>query len=316
VRLVTFGVASAVGAHDRVGALVGDHVVDLADAHARMVAARPFGRRGGPALPATLLELLRWEDAGLEAARDAIDFATAEDVAHVPGDEVALRAPLPRPHSIRDFMLFEEHVLNMGGEVPEEWWRLPVHWKGNPDTVIGPDDEVPWPAYTEKLDYELELCAVIGRHGRPTTEDEAEAFIAGYSILNDWSARDIQLREMSVGLGPGLGKDFAISIGPCLATPDELDLSTARMRARVNGELWSEGSPGAMRFSFAQAICHLAQAQDLWPGDVLGSGTVGRGCGMELDRWLAPGDEVELEVEGLGVLRNRVAASVKQPQES
>lgn len=243
----------------------------------------------------------------MEATRAAFDYACSVDVARILLADVTLRAPLPRPHSIRDFMLFEEHVKNMQGRVPDEWFKLPVHWKGNPDTVFGPDDDIPWPAYTEKLDFELELCAVIGCRGRPRTAAEAETFIAGYSIFNDWSARDVQLREMSVGLGPGIGKDFAVSIGPCLTTPDEFDINTARMRVCVNGQLWAEGSMGAMQFSFAEAICHLAQAQELWPGEVLGSGTVGRGCGMELDRWLQPDDDVELEVDGIGVLRSHVS---------
>lgn len=311
MRLVTFAVGTVVGPVQRVGALHDGVVVDLAQAHASAQAGRPFGRRGGPPFPDSLLGLLAWEDAGMETARAALEFGLAHDVGRIAAADVQLCAPLPRPHSIRDFMLFEEHVRNMGGEVPPEWERLPVHWKGNPDTVHGPDDVVPWPSYTEKLDFELELCVVIGRCGRPRTVQDAAGFIAGYSIFNDWSARDIQLREMSVLLGPGLGKDFATSIGPCLVTPDEFDLAGARMRATVNDELWAEGSMGAMRFSFPEVIVHLAQGQELFPGDVLGSGTVGRGCGMELDRWLAPGDVVELEVDGIGALRNRVS-TVKQ----
>jgi len=190
--------------------------------------------------------------------------------------------------------------------VPKEWYEIPVYYKGNPDTVFGPDDDILWPAYTEKLDYELELCAVIGKRGRKVGEEDAPAYIAGYTIFNDWSARDIQFREMKVGLGPGLGKDFATSLGPCLVTPDEIDIYAAPMQARINGEVWSSGTQGAMRFDFAQIIAHLSNEQTLLPGDVLGSGTVGRGCGLELDRWLRPGDVVELEVEGIGILRNRV----------
>jgi 2-keto-4-pentenoate hydratase/2-oxohepta-3-ene-1,7-dioic acid hydratase in catechol pathway len=219
-----------------------------------------------------------------------------------------VRAPLTRPNSIRDFMLVEEHVRNSFGEVPAEWYEIPVYWKGNCDAVLGPDDDVPWPRYTEKLDYELELGAVIGRPVREATLEDAAASIAGFTIFNDWSARDIQFREMTVGLGPGLGKDFATSLGPCLTTADAFDVASARMSARVNGEVWSEGTLGAMRFSFPEVIAHLSEEQTLQPGDVLGSGTVGRGCGLELDRWIAPGDVVELEVEGIGTLRNRVAA--------
>jgi 2-keto-4-pentenoate hydratase/2-oxohepta-3-ene-1,7-dioic acid hydratase in catechol pathway len=275
VRLVTYRARGET--KDRVGVLAGDDVAEVLGA-------------------GSMLELLR---RGLDAVR------TGE---RVPLSEVTLRAPLPRPNSMRDFMLVEEHVRNSLGEVPAEWYEIPVYWKGNCDAVFGPEDEVPWPAYTEKLDYELEVGAVIGRRVRGVGVEDAADCIAGYTIFNDWSARDIQFREMKVGLGPGLGKDFATSLGPCLTTADAIDIKTAPMRARINGEVWSEGTLGAMRFSFPEVISHLSQEQTLHPGDILGSGTVGRGCGLELDRWIRPGDVVELEVEGIGALRNRVGA--------
>jgi len=211
---------------------------------------------------------------------------------------VSLKSPLVRPHSVRDFMLFEEHVHNMAGEVPAEWSNLPVHWKGNPDQIFGPNDEIEWPSYTEKLDYELELGAVIGRRGRPRTAAEAEEFIVGYTIFNDWSARDIQLREMSVLLGPGIGKDFATSLGP-------VPLYSRRVRFRrgayVCPRQWRAvvgGWDGADALQLPRGARLLGAGPRSSPGDVVGSGTVGRGCGMELDRWLAVGDVVELEVDG------------------
>ena len=286
MRLVTFRVTGS--DRDRLGALLDDGVLDLTAAGA----------------PASLLELLREGELSMVRVRELVAGGRADHAL----DAVALRAPLTRPNSIRDFMLVEEHVRNSFGEVPAEWYEIPVYWKGNCDAVLGPDDDVPWPRYTEKLDYELELGAVIGRPVRYATLDEAAASIAGFTIFNDWSARDIQFREMKVGLGPGLGKDFATSLGPCLTTADAFEVASARMSARVNGEVWSEGTLGAMRFSFPEVIAHLSEEQTLQPGDVLGSGTVGRGCGLELDRWIAPGDVVELEVEGIGTLRNRVAA--------
>ena len=299
MQLVTYWAPGS--EEDRLGAVEGDEVVDLAAAHGRAGSGAPF--------PGSMLELLRAEDAGLAATRDALAAAGGDPAVRAPLADVRLRAPLPRPNSMRDFMLVEEHVRNSFGDVPEAWYEIPVYWKGNCDTVHGPDDEVPWPAYTEKLDYELEVAAVIGRRAARVSVAEAESCIAGYTIFNDWSARDIQFREMSVGLGPGLGKDFATSLGPCLTTADAIDVTSAPMRARVNGEVWSEGTLGAMRFSFAEVIAHLSEEQPLHPGDVLGSGTVGRGCGLELHRWIRPGDVVELEVEGIGVLRNRVAAT-------
>jgi len=275
---------------DEIGALVDDGVLDL--------------RAAAPELPPSMLDLLRMEEAGLALARAAAEARPPR----LPLDEVELRAPLPRPNSLRDFMLVEEHVRNSLGDVPAEWYEIPVYWKGNPDTVLGPEATVPWPPYTEKLDFELEVGAIIGRRVWRASVAEAGAAIAGYTIFNDWSARDIQFREMRVGLGPGLGKDFATSLGPCLATREEFDIATARMAARVNGEVWAEGGLGSMLYSFPEVVAHLSQEQPLLPGDVLGSGTVGRGCGLELERWIAPGDVVELEVQGIGLLRNVVGA--------
>jgi 2-keto-4-pentenoate hydratase/2-oxohepta-3-ene-1,7-dioic acid hydratase in catechol pathway len=145
------------------------------------------------------------------------------------------------------------------------------------------------------------------------TPEQALDCIVGYTIFNDWSARDIQFREMEVKLGPAFGKDFATSLGPTLTTADDVDISTARMSARVNGETWSEGNLGAMVFSFAEVISTLSVDQPLQPGDVLGGGTIGRGCGLEMDRWIQPGDVVELEVAGIGVLRNRVGQKRPAP---
>ena len=217
-----------------------------------------------------------------------------------PGDS------LPPP-SIRDFFAFEEHVrnarANRGLEVPEAWYEAPVFYFSNPAAVYRDGDEVPGPADSEMLDYELELAAVIG----------ADGAIEGFTIMNDWSARDLQAREMSVGLGPAKGKDFATSLGPELVSPDELppDLDM-RATARVNGELRTESRTGGMHFSWDELLAAAARnTPGLRPGDVIGSGTVGRGCILEHGdgRWLEPGDEVEVEIEGIGVLRNRVACT-------
>jgi 2-keto-4-pentenoate hydratase/2-oxohepta-3-ene-1,7-dioic acid hydratase in catechol pathway len=304
VQLVTYHRADRADS-TRVGILDGELVVDLADA----ARSRPSA---GP-VPDSMLSLLRMGEEGLDMARSGLELARSTGDFAAPLAEVRLAAPLPRPNSMRDFMLVEEHVKNSFGTVPAEWYRLPIHWKGNPDTVIGPDDEVPWPHYTDKLDYELEVAAVLGRPAYEVTPDQARECIVGYTIFNDWSARDIQFREMEVRLGPAFGKDFATSLGPVLTTADAIDITTARMSARVNGETWSEGSLGAMVFSFAEAISTLSVDQPLQPGDVFGGGTIGRGCGLELDRWISPGDVVELEVEGIGVLRNRVGQQKKVP---
>jgi fumarylacetoacetate (FAA) hydrolase len=226
----------------------------------------------------------------------------AREHAEFPLAEVDLRPPVLHPPSVRDFMAFEQHVATVrrarGSEVPKEWYELPVFYFSNPAAIYGPEDGVPYPEGTAALDYELEVAAVIGVEGR----------IGGFTVMNDWSARDVQAKEMRVGLGPAKGKDFATSLGPIVVTPDELDGSEAEMVARVNGE---ERSRGNLRDLYHPWEAMLAQARRntvLRPGDVIGSGTVGTGCILEAgdERWLQRGDIVELEVEGIGILRNRV----------
>jgi 2-keto-4-pentenoate hydratase/2-oxohepta-3-ene-1,7-dioic acid hydratase in catechol pathway len=234
--------------------------------------------------------------------------------------EVELLAPITRPRSLRDFYAFEQHVATAhakrGREVPAAWYELPVFYYSHTGSITGPDASLPKPAWTEKLDFELEIACVIGTCGRDVEVAEADSLVAGYTIMNDWSARDVQRQEMSVGLGPAKGKDFATSLGPFLVTPDELadrfvngrhDLS---MIARINGEEIARGNANTIHWTFADMIARASQSVDLVPGDVIGSGTVGGGCLLELGEdvhpWLVPGDEVELEIERLGRLRTRI----------
>lgn len=323
MKLVTFECLTPLGARRRTGALQSDCIVDLCLAREALLAARGHpvpAREAAVQTPAEMIALLELGSYGLDAARDAVEHALDDGVEEIgearvrhPLDEVRLLAPLPRPNSLRDFMVVEEHVRGALRNVPEEWFNLPVYYRGNVDEIYGPDDLVPWPAYTDKLDYELEIAAVIGSTGRRIAADRAVEHIAGYTIYNDWSARDIQMREMSVGIGPGMGKDFGSSIGPCIATPDEFDRDRALLEARVDAETWSTGTLGHMHFSFEEIIAWISQEQTLHPGDLLGSGTVGRGCGLELDRWLTEGCTVELSAEGIGVLRNTVGHKGEGP---
>ncbi|QLD86321.1 fumarylacetoacetate hydrolase family protein [Natronomonas halophila] len=319
MKLATFEVETPVGPKRRVG-VRDEHgaLVDVTTAYAGMLEANgeadPVPVAEAHAPPEMNAFLSRGERA-MNAAKDALEYARRTDDERGPTggrlrferEDVRLRSPLPRPNSLRDFMAFEEHVRNsLGGDPPDVWYEMPVYYKGNADTVVGPGDEVPWPDYSEQADYELEIAAVIGKHGENIDADKADDYIAGYTILDDFSARDIQLEEMQGRLGPAKGKDFASALGPYLVTPDEFDLETAEMTAEVNGETWSEGTAGEMYHSFADIIERVSQSEPLHPGDVLGSGTVGEGCGLELGRFLDSGDTVRLTVDGLGTLENTI----------
>ncbi|HEY9745926.1 MAG TPA: fumarylacetoacetate hydrolase family protein, partial [Oculatellaceae cyanobacterium] len=186
-------------------------------------------------------------------------------------------------------------------------YKAPVYYKGNPHNVIGPDETVIWPSYSRLMDYELELACIIGKPGRNIPVEKAHEYIAGYAIMNDLSARDAQKHEMLCRLGPAKGKDFATVVGPWLVTADEVkEPRNLRMTAKVNGELWSEGNSGTSHWTFEQMIAHASKEETLYPGEILGSGTVGFGCGLELGRWLQSGDTVELEIDGLGILKTQV----------
>jgi fumarylacetoacetate (FAA) hydrolase len=229
---------------------------------------------------------------------------------------------------LRDFYAFETHVKNAyairGREVPPEWYQFPVFYFTNPNSVYSPGGFVPYPYYTEALDFELEVACILGKAGIDIPAEDAEDYIFGYTIFNDWSARDVQKQEMRVGLGPAKGKDFASTLGPWIVTPDELaDRATGRpgvydleMTARINGAKRSHGNWKDIHYSFGEIIARASEGTYLLPGDVIGSGTVGSGCLLELTAgegpWLQPGDLVELEIERLGVLSNRVASPVKQ----
>lgn len=226
-------------------------------------------------------------------------------------DGARLLAPL-RPRSLRDFLAFEGHLkaayARLGRDIPPEWYEVPAYYKGLPDTVVGPDAELPWPGYIGLLDYELELAAVIGRRVKDVAVDEAEACIFGYTIWNDLSARDVQRLEGAIGMGPGKAKDWDGSnvLGPCIVTADEFNVRGARMRVRVNGELRGDSSSADMHHTFADMIAYASRGLTLYPGEVIGSGTAAGGSGIELDRWLEEGDVVELDIEGIGVLRNTI----------
>ena len=326
MRLVTYEVSSAAGSVRRTGALTeGDDVIDLANACAVMASGAP---RGAVEVPVDMLELLRGGERVLEAARGGFAFALAAGVdkqvdrpVRFPAGSFRLLAPLPRPNSIRQFSLIEAHLLaaietmarkvKVGGNRPAlthivpEWYQIPAYFKSSVEEVYGPGDAVPWPAYTAMMDYELELAAVIGQRGRGIKAHEASSYIVGFTLFNDWSGRDIQQQEMNVNLGPGICKDFASSIGPCIITRDEFDRDSASLTATVDGELWTDSKLG-MRITFEEVIEAISQENTLMPGDVLTSGTVSGGCGIEHDKWLKEGAEVILSATGIGSIANTV----------
>lgn len=317
MRLASFAVETAVGPARRVGIVDEDTLWDVTAGYGHL------REQAGDAAPAEIAEaiappemraFLQRGERAMAAAREVADAVPDISADRGPAgarlgydaDEVDRLAPLARPNSIRDYMAFEEHVRNTMGEVPDVWYDRPVCYKGNADAVVGPDEDVAWPGYSDQLDLELEIAAVIGRRGTDIDAADAESYVAGYTLFNDFSARDVQLEEMRANLGPAKGKDFANAFGPALVTPEELNLPAAEFAVEVNGETWSSGTVGEMEHSFAEIVEHASAAETLYPGDVLGSGTVGTGCGLELGRFLEPGDEVTISVEGLGELTNRV----------
>ncbi len=260
----------------------------------------------------------------VESLRELVESFAAradDDDAVLPAGDLAFGPPVLRPSSVRDFYAFEGHVRTMwerrGGEVPETWFRLPIFYFSNVSEVRGPDDPVWSPAASSELDYELEVAALVDTPAVNLEAGSAEDAIGGYMIFNDWSARDLQREESVVRLGPAKGKDFASSFGPFLVTPDELagardgkgyDLA---MTADVNGVETSRGRWSDAHFSFGEMLARASADARLRPGDLVGSGTVGTGCLLEvrdatLGRYLEPGDSVSLRVDRLGTLRSPI----------
>jgi len=301
------------------GIVIGDVVVDF----------RAAWELGIPeaALEPTLIGTIQanLENGALHALGEALASGVPEDAREWTHPLAGVRLlPPVRPRSFRDFYAFEAHVRSARarrglGMIPE-WSQAPAFYFSNTASIFGPGEPVPRPPETRELDYELEIAVVIGRGGRDIPAEEADDHIAGFTILNDWSARDIQRREMKVGLGPAKAKDFATSLGPFLVTPDAVEDRAERtihgcrwdleMRAFVNGRLYSRGNSRDMHWTFAELIAHASRRTVLLPGDLIGSGTVGTGCILEIHDeahpWLEPGDEVRLEIDRLGALASRI----------
>ncbi|MFJ2134659.1 fumarylacetoacetate hydrolase family protein [Streptomyces sp. NPDC087845] len=319
MRLVTFRTGAG---GPRFGVLDGETVVEpgpVLQGEQRLRSGRTAVQRA-PEVATEMVAFFASGDNGLAHARLALDVArawsgrgdtlTGEDgapVVHAIGD-VRLLAPVPRPRRIRDYLTYTQHATGAGLAVPEAFAAMPICYKCNVETIIGPDEELLWPSYTDQLDFELEIGFFTSGGGRDLTQREAQRRIAGITIFNDVSARDIQAFEMSLNIGPSKGKDFCTAMGPCVLTMDEVDEWSIAMSARVDGEVWASGTSRERQFSFADVLAWASLDEEVHPGEFLAVGTVGGGCGLELDRWIQPGDVVELEVSGVGVLRNVVGS--------
>lgn len=318
MKLVTYDTGDGVG---RPGVLLGEgeRILDLSAATGGAIAS--------------IQGLIEGGESTLTRAREAeAAAATGQMIAR---DSVRLRAPVEPPIQMRDCLCFETHLkqafqqarklraqafddpvaaeaeMERKGQlaVPETFYQQPIYYKANRFSVVGHETDVIWPSYSKFMDFELEFGVYIGRTAKDVTAAQARPYIFGYTIFNDFTARDAQTAEMGGQLGPAKGKDFdtANPMGPCLVTADEFgDPYDKMMICRVNGEEWGRGSTSTMHWSFEQVIEHVCASETLRPGEFLGSGTVGNGCGLEHMRFLSPGDLVELEVEGIGILRNRL----------
>ena len=326
MRLVSFELRTPAGTLTRIGAVLADgRYADLQSAYRAVLADNGASKEGAARLaaatiPADMVAFIENGVTALDAAQSALDWVatkgdTSSDatLAFAP-DAVKLLSPIPRPPLIRDFMAFEAHLKNiypkLGRDIPPEWYNLPVYYKGNPSAVGADGDAIEMPGYATNMDFEFEFAAVIGRGGTNIAREDAHRHIFGYMIYNDFSAREIQQREMSVGLGPAKGKDFEHGhvFGPWLVTADEIrDVYALRMQAAVSGQPWCDTSTSTMHWRFDQMIAHASTNERIVPGEIFGSGTVGGGSAAEMGKSLARGDEVTLTVDGLGTLTNRIA---------
>ena len=284
-------------------------------------AARATGRVE-PAF-GSMLALIDSGDLGLDRARECAERWSG--ACALPLSGTRLLSPLPEPRQMRDCLVFEQHLLNAlktwelrtgrpSAPISPAWYERPTWYKCNRFSVVGPETDVRWPPFSELMDFELELACVIGKKGCDIARERALEHIFGFTIFNDFSARDVQMIERPLGMGPMKGKDFDTGnvLGPWIVTTDEIgDPQSLEMSVRVNGERWGGGNSRDMHHGFADILAFVSQSETLHPGEVIASGTVPTGCGLELNRFLSPGDMVELEIERIGLLRNRIVRPSK-----
>ncbi len=338
VRLTTF---TDKGGQNRLGALCHtDKVIIDLNGAAMHLLGKPFPYFS------SLQALIEGGMEALETAQEVLALTLQNDVQEflIEVPSITLQAPLPRPIQIRDCIAFFDHMRNSmpalaeimiaesadpkatrhqlenssslltADDLPEFMLRNPVYYRCNNLAVIGPEQNIIWPDFAKLMDYELELAAIIGKTGCDISVDEARGHIFGYTIFNDVSARDYQVREMAAGIGVNKSKDFdtGIVLGPCIVTADEIaDPHNLKMTARINGEVRSNGSSAQMDFKFEDIIAYVSREQTIYPSEILGSGTVPLGCGLELGQFLSDGDDIELEIESIGILKNKIIKKQK-----
>ena len=335
MKLVTF-IGQGSAAH-KAGVMIDDEtkVVDLEAANTQQ-------RESSDSRFASVLALIEGGPEAMGKASDVVRRA----ITHRSGSfilkrsNVRLLAPIPQPPQMRDFLCFEKHLvqafraarriradrmpdpaaamkeMEVTGilSIPQVWYERPIFYHPNRLNVVGPDEDVLWPGYSKVMDFELELGAIVGKSGKDISRAPAREHIVAYTIFNDFSARDEQVLEMPGQLGPGKGKDFdgSNAIGPWLVTADEIpNPDSLAMAVRVNGEEWGRGNTSEMHWRFEDCIAHVSRSETIHAGEFLGSGTVGNGCGLEQMRFLKDGDVVELEIEAIGILRNRVRGTAR-----
>ena len=326
MKLVTFELELLTGKTNRVGVLMNEKIIDLVNAYSLYLHEEKSSERAYElaknVIGNNMLSFIQGGDYSLEAEDKALKYLQSKDLNIIKGpnqekitynlNDVTLKAPL-QPISIRDSLNSEVHFKNslkeIGlTEVPSLFYERPYYYRTSHTSIAGPEDKIKWPSFGDKLDFELEFAIVIGKKGTNIKAENAHEYIFGYTIFNDISIRDYQVDDMKTMMGPSKSKNFTNGniLGPCITTSDEIDSSDLRLQARVNNEIWSDRKSSDMYYSFAELIEFISKEETLCPGEVICSGTMAFGCGLELGRFLEPNDVIELEVEGIGILRNQI----------
>ncbi len=322
MKIVTYTVETKLGPTKRLGILLDPQTVfDPNLAWKSYYSSKGFyntAQRADHICPSSLFAILNLKENPLEflleslSLKDSLDKKVQDLFTFKLTEALFLSCPLDKIATYRDFYTHEKHVAagfkKRHEPIPKQWYQIPAYYKGATTGFIGNNETIPWPSYTNVLDYELELAMVIGKEGKNISRENAIGHIFGFTVLNDISARDIQKQEMAVRLGPAKGKDFCSILGPVITTIDEFNFQEPNllMSATINGELWSKGQSADSHFSWASMIEHVANDEWIRAGDLFGSGTVGTGCGLELDKWIKEGDTIDLFIEGIGHLKNTV----------